>query len=127
MYACDSSRLLQAWQVIGKLNMATKEVLVDLSSNKRPVKFDAGDSRDELQNLKKAAIERYSDKGLTAATVLNFKIKSEKWQGQWLDLLEGDEIPDGSCLQLFIRNEVSYISIKNVYHVIGLIYSRPSL
>ena len=90
--------------------MATKEVLVDLSSNKRPVKFDAGDSRDELLNLKKAAIGRYSDKGLTAATVLNYKIKSEKWQGQWLDL-EGDEIPDGSCLQLFIRNEVSYISI----------------
>ena len=84
-----------------------KEVLVELLAKKRPVKFDAGD--DELLNLKKATIERFADKGLSAASVLTFEIKSEWWQGQWIDVLEGDDIPDGSCLKVSIGNEVSFL------------------
>ena len=105
--------------------MATKEVLGELSANKRPVKFDAGDSRDEILNLKKA-FDRFSDKGLTAASVLAFEIKSERWQGQWIDLLEGDEIPDGSCLKVSIRNEVCLnIKYPTTCKFIWLICDRP--
>ena len=92
-------------------NMATKEVLVELLGKKRPVKFDVS-AGDELLNLKKATVQKFADKGLTATSILMFEIKSERWQGQWIDVLEGDEIPDGSYLKVSVRNEVSSLILK---------------
>ena len=44
-----------------------KEVLVELIAKKHPTKFNAGN--DELLNLKKATIERFADKELSAGCI----------------------------------------------------------
>ena len=84
--------------------MATKEVLVEAFSKKRAVKF-VGDG-EELSKLKEATIERFADKGLNAGSSLSFEITSTTWPGQWVELLDGDDIPDKSYLRVSV-DEVS--------------------
>lgn len=84
--------------------MATKEVLVEAFSKKRCVKFVCDGQ--ELSKLKEATIKRFSDKGLSVASSLSFEITSSTWPGQWVELVDGDDIPDKSHLRVSV-DEVS--------------------
>ena len=77
--------------------MATKEVLVEAFSKKRSVKF-VSDCGEELSSLKQATVQRFADKGLNLESSLSFEITSPTWPGQWVELLDGDDIPDKSSV-----------------------------
>ena len=74
--------------------MATKEVLVELERSKRPVSFVGGVN--EIAELKKAVIKQFSDK-VTNSGKLIVQLKSEEWQGEWVDILDGQQIQIGAC------------------------------
>ena len=92
-------------------NTATKEVLVELLSKKRPVKFDAG-AMDEILNLKK----KQQFRGLLTRVWLQhlfWPLKSSQRGGK------DNEIPDESCLKVSVGNKVSSINI--------LLYARVKI
>ena len=73
--------------------MANKEVLVNYLCFKRPVKFAPG-------NLKSSIVLRFSDRGLSSDSKLVIQIKSELWNGEWIDVENEDSIPDKSVLKV---------------------------
>lgn len=73
-----------------------KEVLINYLCYKRPVKFTTGE-------LKKSIVQKFSDKGLTTQSKLVIQLKSEEWNGEWVDVLEDSVVPDKSVLKVILE------------------------
>ena len=95
-----------------------KEVLVEAFSKKRSVKFVS--EGEELSKLKETTIERFVDKGLNAECALSFEIASTVWPGQWIEVLDGDEIPDKSFLRVSVDEVSSCIFSVLIYFMLSL-------
>ena len=80
-----------------------KEALICFGDRKRPVQFSKSDDPDEeLRSLLTAAKVAFKDLVEEIDTrKMNFQIRSEKWNGEYVDML-GTIIPNGSILRMSV-------------------------
>ena len=85
--------------------MGEKSVLVCLegSSSKRPTKISSGGS---LGALEAATWAVYPEMKLEDHVLL-FQIWSDEW-ATWIDLMEGENIPDKSKIQVVVKAQVKW-------------------
>ena len=83
--------------------MADKRVLVEVGSNRRPVLFKPSNEREDLDGLKRAVLESFRDILSSAdASNLLLQVKSEEWNGEFIDALDSDVIPDKSVIKVTV-------------------------
>ena len=78
-----------------EFNDQEKNVLVCHGKRKRPLSFKPTDSKECI--LKKVR-SKFSD-CVEAAGDLVLQIKSEEWNGEWVDVLDPKEVPNQAILQ----------------------------
>ena len=76
---------------------------MELDRSKHPVSFVAGSN--DLLELKKAIFLKFADKRIVSLSSVLVQIKSEEWQGEWIDVLEDEEIPNRSVLKVLVCDE----------------------
>ena len=81
-----------------------KTVLVCLGEHKREVKVSVAGT--ERKQLEEAVCDVFSDVLDQRGTSLLFQVKSEGWAGEYVDLGEGDTIPNGSIIKAVVLEQV---------------------
>lgn len=81
-----------------------KIVLVCLGEHKREVKFSVAGT--ERKQLEEAVCDVFSDVLDQRGTSLLFQVKSEGWAGEYVDLGEGDTVPNGSIIKAVVLEQV---------------------
>lgn len=93
-------------------------VLVCFGEHKRPVTFTClSDPKADRKRLEEAVINKFHDvmvetRSSRSGLSLLLQIKSEGWGGEFIDLPEDAELPDGSVLRAIIL-EPQVTSYKN--------------
>ena len=81
-----------------------KTVLVCLGEHKREVKFSVTGT--EKKELEEAVFDVFADVLDRDGTSLLCQVKSEGWAGEFVDLGEGDTIPNGSIVKAVVLEQV---------------------
>lgn len=80
--------------------MTSKKVCVDLGSSSRIVHFNSASSDSDLEEVCKAVRRTF---GLEQNVKLIIQAQSDPdWSNKWLDVFDGEEIPDKSELRAII-------------------------
>ena len=82
-----------------------------VGGHKRSVTFLSKHSEDDIKELKKAFWEKFDDIILfqceTEPPDVFFQVKSDIWNGEFIDIDPHSDIPDKSVVQVVIENQVS--------------------
>ena len=87
--------------------MATKEALVRVGVYSRVVRFN--DKEDLYLNIR-AAFSDVCQVGATNTKLL-VQIKDQQWGGEFLDLQEGQNIPDRSVLNVVVITQAEQVGL----------------
>ena len=84
-------------------DMDLKRVLVEIGNNRKPVCFvsDPAERESDLALVKKAIVSVFNVQLSESESIL-VQVKSEEWGGLWVDVGEGEQIPDKSVLKAII-------------------------
>ena len=89
-----------------------KLVLVSVGENRRPVAFIGG-----VNELKKAVQKKFRD--CLKSDEIIVQIKSEDWDGEFIDVKENDDIPDRSVVKV-IPAKVCFVLLKALESILYL-------
>ena len=74
-------------------------VLVCVGERRRPVKLN----RSSLEALKAGVLSHFADILRAAKFSLLFQIKDDNWDGMFVDIVEGQSIPDQSVVKVMVE------------------------